>query len=63
MNSFGGDILSLSMRELIEKYDGDLSKYFAERAANTINKKLPPLPKSLVSFRRYKLIINILNYY
>lgn len=52
MNSIGGDILSLSMRDLIEKYDGDLSKYFLERAQNAINKKLPPLPQSLISFKR-----------
>jgi len=53
MNSIGGDILSLSMRDLIEKYNGDLSKYFLERAQTAINRKLPPLPKSLVSFKKY----------
>jgi len=58
MNSIGGDILSLSMRDLIEKYDGDLSKYFLERAQNAINKKLPPLPQSLISFKRRREFIN-----
>jgi len=60
MNSIGGDILSLSMRDLIEKYDGDLSKYFLERAQNAINKKLPPLPQSLISFKRYFLYLIII---